>query len=416
VRLFPRTARRRWAAAAAAGALAIGALTVPLANAEDLHDREKNVQKQIKHADHALDESSSGFRRATERLEAAQADLDAARGELQKARGKLTAAEVRDHEMKVKLDAAEARLAQAETDLVNGRADLDEQRELVVDTVNDIYQGANTDLMAAASFLQAQSTEELTRQAEMQDVMVGKQTNAYDALHAAEVLLEVREQQVQDAKDEVAVQRREAAEHLVTMQALTADARAASLRVRDTVQERRGARQQALQARHHDRMQLVQLRKQEHKIKQLIAAQAAKSRGGFTGATGGFLNRPVPGYVTSPYGYRVHPIYGYYSLHDGTDFHAPCGTPLHAAGTGKVISAYYSSVWGNRLFIGLGNVNGKYVTVIYNHLSSYNSQVGQTVQRGQVVGYAGTTGWSTACHLHFTVMVNGQTVDPLTWM
>ncbi|MET0525571.1 MAG: peptidoglycan DD-metalloendopeptidase family protein [Nocardioides sp.] len=416
MRLFPRTARRRWAAAAAAGALAIGALTVPLANAEDLHDREKNVQKQIKHADHALDESSRGFRQATERLEAAQADLDAARAELQKARGKLTAARVRDHEMKVKLDAAEARLAQAETDLVNGRAELANQRELVVDTVNDIYQGANTDLMAAASFLQAQTTEELTRQAEMQDVMVGKQTNAYDALHAAEVLLEVREQQVQDAKDAVAVQRREAAEHLVTMQALTADARAASLRVRDTVQERRGARQQALQARHHDRMQLVQLRKQERKIKDLIAAQAAKARGGFTGATGGFLNRPVPGYVTSPYGYRVHPIYGYYSLHDGTDFHAPCGTPLHAAGTGKVISAYYSSVWGNRLFVGLGNVNGKYVTVIYNHLSGYNASVGQTVQRGQVIGYAGTTGWSTACHLHFTVMVNGQTVDPMGWM
>ena len=61
-------------------------------------------------------------------------------------------------------------------------------------------------------------------------------------------------------------------------------------------------------------------------------------------------------------------------------------------------------------------MNGKYVTVIYNHLSSYNASVGQTVKRGQVVGYAGTTGWSTACHLHFTVMVNGQTVDPMGWM
>ncbi len=147
---------------------------------------------------------------------------------------------------------------------------------MVVDTVNEIYQGANTDLMAAASFLQAQSTEELTRQAEMQDVMVGKQTHAYDALHAAEVLLEVREQQVQDAKDEVAVQRREAAEHLVTMQALTAAAQAARARVKETVQERRGARQQALQARHHDRQQLAKLRQQERRIKQLIAAQAAE--------------------------------------------------------------------------------------------------------------------------------------------
>ncbi len=61
-------------------------------------------------------------------------------------------------------------------------------------------------------------------------------------------------------------------------------------------------------------------------------------------------------------------------------------------------------------------MNGKYVTVIYNHLSGYNASVGQTVQRGEVIGYAGTTGWSTACHLHFTVMVNGQTVDPMNWL
>jgi murein DD-endopeptidase MepM/ murein hydrolase activator NlpD len=416
VRLFPRTASRRWAAAAAAVSLAIGAVTVPLANAEDLHHREKNVQKQIKHAGHELDESSSQYRKATARLEAAQADLDAAKAELDKVRGQLAAARVRDHEMKVKLAEAEARLAQAETDLENGRLELDNQREIVVDTVNSIYQGANTDLMAAASFLKAQSTEQLTRQAEMQDVMVGKQTHAYDDLRAAEVLLEVREQQVEDAKDEVAVQRREAAEHLVTMQALHADAQAARARVKDTVQERRGARQQALRARHHDRAQLAKLHKQERRIKQLIMAQAAKSHGGFTGATGGFLNRPVPGYVTSPYGYRIHPIYGYYSLHDGTDFHAPCGTPLHASANGKVLSRYYSSVWGNRLILGLGNVNGDYVSVIYNHLSGYKVGVGQSVQRGQVVGYAGTTGWSTGCHLHFTVMVNGQTVDPMNWM
>ena len=119
MRLFPRTARRRLAAAAAAGALAIGAVTVPLANADDLHDREKNVQKQIKHADHDLDESSHRFRQATARLEAAQADLDAGQGRARRRlSGKLAAARVRDHEMQVKLAEAEARLAQAETDLV----------------------------------------------------------------------------------------------------------------------------------------------------------------------------------------------------------------------------------------------------------------------------------------------------------
>nr|WP_246299431.1 M23 family metallopeptidase [Nocardioides panaciterrulae] len=137
---------------------------------------------------------------------------------------------------------------------------------------------------------------------------------------------------------------------------------------------------------------------------------------GYRGSTGGFLERPVANsYVTSPFGWREHPIYHYWGLHDGDDFHAPCGTPLHAAGTGRVMSEYYSSVWGNRLYLNLGIVNGKNVTVIYNHLTRYAVGSGATVARGQVVGYAGTTGWSTGCHLHFTVMVNGTAVDPMKW-
>ena len=125
---------------------------------------------------------------------------------------------------------------------------------------------------------------------------------------------------------------------------------------------------------------------------------------------------PVAGSVTSPYGYRVHPIYGYYSLHDGTDFGAGCGQPLWAVAGGTVTDEYYSSVWGNRLYLSLGNVNGKNVTVIYNHLSGYRASVGEGVARGETVGYVGTTGWSTGCHLHFTVLVNGDPVDPMGWI
>jgi murein DD-endopeptidase MepM/ murein hydrolase activator NlpD len=81
-----------------------------------------------------------------------------------------------------------------------------------------------------------------------------------------------------------------------------------------------------------------------------------------------------------------------------------------------VISRYYSSVYGNRLYVGVGMVNGKYLTVVYNHLSGYAVGSGQDVARGQVIGYAGNTGWSTACHLHFTVLANGQPVNPMNYM
>jgi murein DD-endopeptidase MepM/ murein hydrolase activator NlpD len=152
--------------------------------------------------------------------------------------------------------------------------------------------------------------------------------------------------------------------------------------------------------------------------KQLLAEIAREQRrgGGYRGPTGGLLLRPVNGPITSPYGYRINPVMGYWGLHDGDDFGAACGTPIWAAGNATVMSEYYSSVWGNRLFLNLGLINGKNVSVIYNHLSAYRSSVGQHLSRGQVVGLIGTTGWSTGCHTHMTVMVNGVAVNPAPWL
>jgi murein DD-endopeptidase MepM/ murein hydrolase activator NlpD len=112
----------------------------------------------------------------------------------------------------------------------------------------------------------------------------------------------------------------------------------------------------------------------------------------------------------------MHPIYHYWGLHDGTDFHAPCGTHLRAAGAGHVISEVWSDVYGHRLYLDLGRVNGKNMTVVYNHASSYRVGTGARVSRGETLGYAGTTGWSTGCHLHFTVLLDGNPVDPMHYM
>nr|WP_246416106.1 M23 family metallopeptidase [Nocardioides luti] len=203
------------------------------------------------------------------------------------------------------------------------------------------------------------------------------------------------------------------------MKDLSEEAVAAKEAVVAVVDQRRDARAGAREARRKDRAALVRLRHKENQIKQRILAQARRAarnaRGGYHGDTGGFLARPVSGPVTSPFGYRIHPIYHYWGLHDGTDFGAGCGQPLYAVGGGTVMSEYYSSVWGNRLYLNVGTVNGKNVTVIYNHLSRYNVGRGASVGRGDVVGYVGTTGWSTGCHLHFTVMVNGKPVDPMNW-
>lgn len=420
MRSFPRTARCRLAAVIAACAMAAGALSVPLANAEDLKDRQKQVEKKIEHAHSDLEDSSARLRNATLRLQAAQKALGTAQADLAEARTRLAAARVRDEQMKLKLAAAVERLARAEADLDEGRAALEQQRDVVTDVITTIYQGGDPQLLAFASLLNAETSSDLTRRDEIRDVIVGLETTAYDDLRAAEVLLEVRQDQVADAKDEVAEQQREAAAHLVTMKGLHESAQKAKARVRELVRDRRGAKQAAARARQHDRKQLDRLKKQEQRIKERILAAARRaarsSSGGYKGDPGSLFLRPVPGYVTSPYGYRTHPIYGYYGLHNGTDFHAPCGTALRAIGDGRVISRYYSSVYGNRLFVGVGMVNGSYVTAVYNHLSSYSVGAGQSVSRGQIIGRAGSTGWSTACHLHFTMMANGRIVDPMNWL
>ena len=100
---------------------------------------------------------------------------------------------------------------------------------------------------------------------------------------------------------------------------------------------------------------------------------------------------------------------------NGVDFGAECGAPMYATANGEVIAQYYQTAWGNRLIIDHGWQRGTGLASIYHHATHYVVGVGQRVRRGQLVGYVGTTGWSTGCHLHFTVMANGSPVDPMNW-
>ncbi len=127
---------------------------------------------------------------------------------------------------------------------------------------------------------------------------------------------------------------------------------------------------------------------------------------------GGFL-RPVSGPITSPYGSRVDPITHVQSFHPGIDLGAACGTPIRAAGTGVVLSAGWNSGgYGNLTVID----HGAGLTTFYGHQSSIAIATGQKVFKGDVIGYVGTTGYSTGCHLHWEVRVFGNTVNPLLYL
>lgn len=419
MRLFPRTARRRLVAATAASTLAVSALVTPLAFAGDgkhLEQRQHHAHSQVRHAQKDLDESSSELRSAHAALQRAHAALRGARSQLEVANARLAAAELRDQQMQSRLDAAQQHLEDAQQALSQGRGQLADQRVQLTDTITDIYEQGDPQLLAFASLLRAQTPADLTRQMEARNAIVGRQSRAYADLHAAEVLLRVRERQVQDARDEVRVERKAAAQHLVAMEQLRGSAAAAKKRVRSLVSSRALARSDARTARIRDLRALKQARRQEQRIRQLILARARHAKGGYHGPTHGLFIRPVPGYVTSSFGYRVHPIYHYWGLHDGTDFGVSCGEGMRAVAGGTVIARYYSAVYGNRLYVSLGQINGKNMTAVYNHATGYRVGVGQHVRQGDVVGYVGSTGWSTGCHLHFSLLVNGRAADPMKWL
>ncbi|MGW9412926.1 M23 family metallopeptidase [Arthrobacter cupressi] len=149
------------------------------------------------------------------------------------------------------------------------------------------------------------------------------------------------------------------------------------------------------------------------KLRQLLSAQSAGSVQ--AASSKGTLGAPLASMVSvSPFGYRIDPFTGGYGeFHRGRDFAAQCGTEVYAAASGKVTFAgWHPYGGGNRVVIDHGNG----LETTYNHLSSFNVSVGQSVNRGDVVALSGTTGASTGCHLHFEVMVNGDVVEPDGWL
>ncbi|WP_122263344.1 peptidoglycan DD-metalloendopeptidase family protein [Ornithinimicrobium cerasi] len=143
---------------------------------------------------------------------------------------------------------------------------------------------------------------------------------------------------------------------------------------------------------------------------------AEREREAAVQASSGYLSYPMNAPTTSEFGNRLHPILGVWLLHSGLDFGAPCGTPVTAASDGVVYGTLYDDSRGNYVVVDHGVQRGVNLTTAYLHLESFAVSSGQSVSRGQVVGYEGTTGSSTGCHLHFETRENGTPVNPRTWL
>jgi murein DD-endopeptidase MepM/ murein hydrolase activator NlpD len=402
----------------AAGCVLASFVALPLANADGLKHKKHAVEKKIHATKADLDENSAAFRHAAAALDVAKQNLRTARGTLATTRAQLAAAQLLDEQMQARLNDAVAQLDAARTALTDGRAKVTEQEQTLRTLVVETYQDGNPALMGLSMVFTTQDPTQLTGQLNSVSNVMDKQAAVLQRLQAAKVLLVVQAREVAQAKDQVAQRRAEAAANLLRRQDLERQAAAAAAAVQATVKARSVARARAHRAALADQRMLKRLQRQEHRIGDLLRRRAAARHAGrhWTGDTGGVLAWPVRGPVTSPFGWRIHPIFGYRSFHDGIDIAAACGTPIHAPASGRVLQEYYQTAWGNRIILDFGVLHHVGVGAILNHLSGYAVHTGAHVRRGQVIGYIGTTGWSTGCHTHFTVMVNGTAVNPMNWL
>ncbi len=169
--------------------------------------------------------------------------------------------------------------------------------------------------------------------------------------------------------------------------------------------------------------QLEAQRAAEEAARQAAAAAAAQQNGGQAPEPtpsvdpnnvyyGGGFAWPLPGYayISSGFGWRT--LGGYSDFHRGIDIPAPSGTPIHASKGGEVVIAQWHNSYGN--YVVINHNNGE--STLYAHQSMIGCSVGQWVNQGDVIGYVGTTGYSTGNHLHFEVRINGEANNPLNYV
>lgn len=152
----------------------------------------------------------------------------------------------------------------------------------------------------------------------------------------------------------------------------------------------------------------------EREYQQWLASQPPTQTGGSANTVDGVTWLLPVNYTrfSSPFGYRIHPIYGDWRFHYGVDLSAPQGTPIYATRGGRVTYATYDSSSG--YYVSINHLDG-FVSK-YLHLTHYIVSPGQYVAAGQIIGYCGSTGASTGPHLHFGIYYNGSAVNPAKYI
>ena len=369
-----------------------------------------------------LAESSDAMINAAADLRLAQGALPAAQRTAARTHQLLLAAQRRQAAAAKLRGSAQVQLIVTTRDMEDLAGQVAEQHDRIGRLARAVYQsgGSMSDL---SMLLEAQSPSDFADRMVAFQTVLSSQRSALDDLQSVQTTYTNRTDALEVVRDRLAAADEKAQRELGVISDLESRARAAETEVRRLIAARDAAVAATNAAQVVDAQQGQVQATSQSALQRQLAAQARSllgaagdRRGSSFAPVPGTLAWPAHGPITSPFGIRVHPITGVRKLHTGTDLGIPCGTPVHAAREGTVLSAGWDPAYGFRTVVSHGVVNGALLTTTYNHQSKLGVNSGQHVDVGQVIGLSGTTGYSTGCHLHFERLVNADFVDPMPWM
>lgn len=391
-------------------------------------DKQRKNEKELEELAHELEELSEDLQNAVLELKRIEQKLPDAQAALADAKAKYEKAKREVKTLEDRLLAQETTEAGLVTRIEEDEARSHEVRQNVGALARQALKG-ELSTSSLAIMLDAADPQEYVQQYGLVTTAMRSQTQLLEQLaqddaanRNARVRLEAVRERIDELRADAVVKRneanerrKEAANHEAEVRQLVDQQRAKTAYI-ESQKEAAEAKEAQLK---RDRDAL------EKDLKDIIKKQRErdkknKKKDKKPGPVGsGIFQNPSsydPMYITSHYGWRVHPVLGYPRLHAGIDLRAYCGVKIFAGRKGQVVWAKYRSGFGNQVLVDHGDINGNSVMSSYNHLQGFAVSAGQSVSGGQTVGYSGTTGTSTACHLHFEVYIDGVAVDPYPYL
>lgn len=373
------------------------------AYADDLDDQVQDLQGQIDSSRLEQENWQQVIEDVSAKLKQIQADLDAANARLQS--------------IQTKQAEINAQIAQTQNEIVKMEAYLKTRQDVLNRRVRAIYMHGQLNYLEV--ILGANSFSDFANRVELLKRVIRSDYNLILEIQKQKAAIEAKKAQLEEDKRQLDAL---AAEAEKTRQEI-AKKKAEQQKVLDAAKSNKAAAaqmEQDLNAQLASVRNLIQQRlAAAEAARQAAQQQAASDDEGSGGGSDdnyvqgtGAMGWPCSGPITSPFGYRTHPIFGTTIFHAGIDIGVDYGTPIHAADSGVVVYSGWISGYGNAVIID----HGGGISTLYGHNQSLAVSEGQSVSKGSVIAYAGSTGNSTGPHCHFEVDVNGSPVNPMGYL